>query len=144
MIKKSILTFLILFVIYSVVVTTKPSIGASQHQWQRNVIKAQKFLFNETDTIKNVIVGSSLSSRLVVDNLPGFYNLSFDGLCIYDGLKIIRNKKALPQNVFIETNVLLRDESKDFTDALFSPILYFLTKHLIALRADKQPIGIMI
>jgi hypothetical protein len=144
MIKRSIITFLILFVVYNIIVTKKPNIGASQHQWQRNVIKAQKYIYNDGQTFQNVIVGSSLSARFLMDSLPEFYNLSFDGKSIYDGLDIIKNTKTLPKNVFIETNVILRDQSPDFTNSLFSPILFFLNEHLVALRADKQPIGIFI
>jgi hypothetical protein len=144
MIKKTIFVFLVIFVLYSLFIALKPKLGSSQHQWQDNIIKAQKFAYDDTDTIENVIIGTSLSCRLIMDSLPSFYNLSFSGQSIFDGLKIIKNKNVFPKNVFIETNLIMRGESLDFTNSLFSPISYFLNKNFIALRADKQPIGIFI
>ena len=144
MIKKTILVFLVLFVLFSLFIALKPKLGSSQHQWQNNIIKAQKFVYDDTDTIENVIIGSSLSCHLIMDSLPSFYNLSFAGQSIFDGLKIIKNKNVFPKNVFIETNVIMCGENIDFTNSLFSPISFFLNNNFVALRADKQPIGIFI
>jgi hypothetical protein len=144
MIIKTFLTFLTFFTSYSLLFVLNPKLGSSQHQWQDNIIKAQKFIYNDTSTIENVIIGSSLSTRLIMDSLPNFYNLSFSGQSLFDGLSILKNKNTFPKNVFIETNVIMRDESVDFTNPLFSTIPYYLNKNFIALRSDKQPIGIFI
>lgn len=130
--------------LYSGFITMKPKLSSSQHQWQDNVIKAQKYIYNENDTMYDVIIGSSLSCRLRMDSLQGFYNLSFGGQSIFDGLKILEKSENLPRNVYIETNVLLRGESKSFTNSLFSPFQYYTGKYFLSLRADKQPIPISI
>ena len=145
MIKKTILTAFLLFILYTIfVIQFAPKWwNASQHQWQSNVIKAQNFLYDDSDTIQNVIIGSSLSSRLVTDSLPHTSNLSFGGQCIFDGLKILSHKSKLPKNIFIEMNYVLRPESKEFTNSLLSPILYYPRKLILSLREDKQPIAVL-
>jgi hypothetical protein len=143
MIKKTIFIAFLFFVCYTFFVLNAPKWWyASQHQWQDNVIKAQEFIYNENDTIQNVIIGSSLSCRFITDSLPQTYNLSFGGQSIFDGLKILTHKSKLPKNIFIEMNVVLRPESKEFTKSLNSPILYYTRKYIFSLREDKQPIAV--
>lgn len=144
MIKKSILTFLLLFCVYSIfTIWISPKWWhASQHQWQDNTIKAQNYLYDDTSNFKNIIVGSSLSCRLIMDSLPGVYNLSFAGQTIFDGLEIITHKTKFPKNIFIEMNVLLREQTTEFTSNLNSPFLFYPRKVLPSLRFDKQPIAI--
>ena len=144
MINRSLLVGIVLFTIYSLVINLKPKLSSTQHQWQDNIAKAQNYVFNESDTLNNIIIGSSLSCRILTDSLPSFYNLSFNGQGIFDGLKIIKNKHNLPKNIFIETNVILRKENSDFTSSLLFPISFYLRKHLLSLRADKQPISILL
>jgi hypothetical protein len=145
MIKKTFLTAIALFILYSVfVIFFAPEWWrASQHQWQINVTKAQNFLYDDSDTFQNVIVGSSLSCRLITDDLPNTYNLSFSGLSIFDGLYILTHKSKLPKNIFIEMNVVLHPETKEFTESLTSPVLYYPRKIIPSLREDKQPIAVL-
>lgn len=142
--KKTILTALILFLSYTIFVSSiAPKYWtASQSQNQYNVIKAQKFLY-DIDSIKNVIVGSSLSCRIINDSLKNTYNLSLNGLSIFEGLKILIQKKKLPENVFIEMNVVSRSENIEFTNTLISPISFYPKKMLLSLREDKQPLVIL-
>lgn len=143
MIKRTILTTLLLFVFYTFFVAHAPKYWyASQSQSQNNVIKAQKLIYNENDTIQNVIIGSSLSSRLITESFPKTYNLSFSGQSIFDGLKILTHKSNLPKNIFIEMNFVLRPESIEFTKSINSPILYYPRKYIFSLREDKQPIAV--
>lgn len=145
MIKKTLAVAAILLVLYTLfVLFFAPKWWyASQHQWQDNLIKAQHYLYDESDTIRNVIVGSSLSCRIVADSLPQTYNLSFNGQSIYDGLDIITHKSKLPENVFVEMNIALREGSEDFTSSLYTPVLAYLKKIFPSLRADKQPLGVV-
>jgi hypothetical protein len=145
MIKRTIIVAILLFITYSIfVISFAPRWwNASQHQWQDNVIKAQKFIYNDKDAYNNVIVGSSLSCRLVIDSIPQTYNLSFGGQSIFDGLKILTHVEKLPKIVFVEMNEVLRAEDKKFTSSLFSSMLYYPKKKLLSLREDKQPLGII-
>jgi hypothetical protein len=141
MIKKTILVFIILFGIYSLVVTLNPGMTATQHQWQENVVKGEKYIYNTSDTVNSVIVGSSLASRIVMDSLPRFYNLSFAGQGIFDGLEIIKKTGKYPKNVFIETNSILSKHDESFTSTLFSPLSFNVKKYCTPLRSDKQPLA---
>jgi hypothetical protein len=144
MIKRTILTAIILFVSYTFFVIYAPKWwSASQNQWQNNVIKAQKFIYNPNDSIQNLIIGSSLSSRIKSENLPKTYNLSFVGQSIFDGIKLVVNKPNPPKNIFIEMNFVLRPESIDFTNSINSPILYYPRQYIYSLREDKQPIAVL-
>jgi hypothetical protein len=145
MLRKIIFVALILTVGYAVFVSSfAPKWwNASQNQWQTNVIKAQNFIFGNTDSAVNVIIGTSLSCRLIIDSLPKTYNLSFSGQSIYDGLNILVHKDKLPPKIFIEMNVALSKENKDFTSTINSPVLFYPKKNILALREDKQPMGII-
>lgn len=114
-------------------------ISNSQHIWQENINNAQRYLYNDSTT--NVIVGSSLSNRLIMDSLPGIYNLSLQGQNIYDGLAVIFQKKSMPDRVFIEMNIVLGVENQTFTRSLFSPITYTIRKYFPSLRNEYQPVG---
>lgn len=142
MIKKTIIASIILFTIWSIFLSRNPSIDASQHQWQDNYIQAENYLFSKTK-FDNVIVGSSLSKRIFMDSLAGFYNLSFNGQSTFDGLKIISEGKSKPNNVFIEINVLDRDENKTFTSSLTSKLSIEAKESNLAFRSDKQPLALL-
>jgi len=144
MIKKALIAALVFLLLHAILFrgSRRHPEYAAQNQWQANIIKAQTLLYHEGDPIQNVIVGSSLAFRLVNSNLPGFYNLSFGGLSINDGLNTLTHAGTLPKNVFVEMNMPLREESAGFASALYSPILYNCRRVFPSLRAENQPAGI--
>ena len=83
MIKKTIIVFIVLFGVYTFIILLNPSISATQHQWQDNVVRAEKYIYDESDTINNLIVGSSLSLLIRNDSLRHFYNLAFAAQSFY-------------------------------------------------------------
>jgi hypothetical protein len=139
MIKKSLFAALMYLILHALVVNFT-GIGNSQHIWQDNINKAQRYIYSK-DTLMNVIVGSSLSNRLIMDSLPGLYNLSLQGQNVYDGLAIILRKEQLPKTIYLEMNIVLGNENKTFTSSLFSPVLYNLRKYFPSLRDEYQPVG---
>jgi len=139
MIKKSIVFTIFLLICWNFLIKNKP-FSLSQHQWQDNIISAEKFIY-DIDSIDNLIVGSSLARRFQMDSLPNFYNLSLGGQSIFDGLNILRNKKNLPRNVFIETNVIFRGENSNFNEIVSSSILNKLKESSSVFRTDKQPLA---
>jgi hypothetical protein len=141
MIKKIFFLFLILFGAYTLLIMLNPRSSASQHQWQENAIKGENYIYDKSDTLRNVIVGSSLACRIITDSLPNAYNLAFAGQSVFDGLEILKHKQKLPANVFIETNKIFIDPNKEFTSSLFSPFSFILKKYCISLRSDKQPLA---
>ncbi|MCB9033312.1 MAG: hypothetical protein H6553_05705 [Chitinophagales bacterium] len=139
MIRKTIIFTIFLLLTWSIFLRYN-SFSISQHQWQANIVNAEKFIY-DTDSFDNVIVGSSLAQRLQMDSLPNFYNLSLSGQCIFDGLNIIKNKNKLPKNIYIEINVINREENKNFNEIISSPILNVLKKNFLIFRTDKHPLS---
>src|SRR3954463_7333081 len=118
MIKKSFILSLLLVAGYSMLLAYRnPTMSVSNHQWQDNSIKAQNFLYKE-HKFERVIVGSSLSSRLVMDSLPHYSNLCFAGMSVFEGLKLLSVDKELPVFVFIEMNAIFNAEDKAFTSTI--------------------------
>jgi hypothetical protein len=144
MIKKTLITTLLLIVFYTVIVMYyKPGVHVALHAAQKNMIKAQNFLY-ANDSSENIIVGSSLADRLQYDTgLSKFRNLSFDGLSIFDGLTLLLQKKQFPENVYIEMNVVFRPPNNDFTSSLSNPFLFYLRKDIPSFRSGKQPLVVM-
>jgi hypothetical protein len=144
MIRKALITSAVLLVSYSVYVAflAPASWTGSQHEWQDNLIKAENFIYNERDSFEHVILGSSLSYRLSMRDLPEMYNLSFAGHSVLDGIEVILRSGKHVRNVYIETNFPDKPEDVKFIESLFS-VLYYPRKYLHALRDDKRPLSII-
>jgi hypothetical protein len=145
MILKTILTSFILLTVYNIfVMYFAPTWWiATQSHLQNNLSRAENFMYDESDTIQNVVVGSSLSRNIITDSLPNTYNLAFAGKGTLDGLNILDKKSKLPRNIFIETNFILKKSSPEFTDLINNPVMYYPRKFIISLREDKQPVAIL-
>ena len=143
MIKKSIFIFFILFIAYTIFIIANKQLSASHNNWQDNIVKAQNYIYDESDTINNVIIGSSLSCHIIMDSLDDFFDLSFAGRSIINGLNVIKYKKKLPGNIYIEMNFALRGESIEFNKALYAPIPFTIKKYVVSLRDSKQPVSLL-
>jgi len=146
MIRRSLIVFVVLTVGYALFVRfIKVDRDTSQHQASGNRIKAEQFVFSEDVPEATVIVGSSLSFRIVLDSLPpGTSNLGFGGLSIYDGLELIRRAGKKPARVLVETNMLFKEPDRGFLEAVFQPGLYELRQAAPILREENQPTGVLV
>ncbi len=142
MIKKTILITLLLIICYNFIVI-ESDLSTFQSESSLNTIKAEKLIYAEESKSQKIIIGSSLGVRLNEEILSEFYNLSFAGLSIYDGLKVIEKSEIKPDYLLIETNILWRTESKSFEEKLFHPISYSLKSYLPFMREGKQPLANM-
>ncbi len=140
MVKKSLLTFFILFAAYTGLMLVRPELSFTQNQEQTNLVNAEKYLYDPQQH-NAVVVGSSLTTRLVMAELPGYQNLAFSGLTALDGLNIIKHGAVLPKHIFIETNVLYKPQNTTFNDQIFAPLPFYSKKYLISLRDGKEPMG---
>ena len=134
-------SFLLLSLYVGIIMWAKPSDKVSQHQWQDNLIKAQDFIYDTGKVSENIIVGSSLSCRFVMDSLNDFRNLAFNGQSVFEGMNILGQSEKLPKNVFIEMNVIVRGENRGFTGVLFNPLVYWMRKTFPPLRDGNQPLA---
>lgn len=120
----------------------KPTSHVTQSPWQFNVIAAQRVMWEKPDI---VMVGSSLSARIKPELLPdGMGNLSFSGGSALTGLEIISLGEMKPKQVWIEINFIHRSLDKEFTSALFAPVISQARKVVPALREENRPYNIFI
>jgi hypothetical protein len=146
MTKRAIAVTFALLVFYSVFVVflQKKISRTGQNQYDRNVVKAEEYLFEDGQKADVLILGSSMSSRLVMDSLPAnYFNLAMAGMSIYDGVALLDKSSRKPSVVLIETNVVLRDLNADLRKDMFDPVSYNTKKYLPILRKKYQPVAVM-
>ena len=142
MIKKTVITFLIISTLYSIfwILHTPKTIIAQEH-WQENQITAQNYLYGNLDSVENLIIGTSLSRALIMDSLPGFFNLSLNGELPFQGLEVMEKKGVYPKRVFIETNRIFSWFNRGlFNEILSNPVLHTLRTPFSIMRDGRQPI----
>lgn len=138
MIKKSFICCIILFIIHTVIVVYEPSIGMGTNQWQDNAIKAQQFMY--APNADTVMVGSSLSGRIIRDSIPFVKSISFGGCAVEDGLRIIHSKNYAPKYILVETNIIFREGNPDLVLGTTEGIIPKLRSFIPSLREQYEPI----
>ena len=140
MIKKSVICCAIFLAFHLLFIICFPSMGVLTHQWQDNVNKAQQYVYEKSrDT---VMVGTSLSSRIIADSIPMVTSLSFGGCSVEDGLRIILYKGYTPKFILIESNYILKDANTSFLSSITEGPMPMLRKWIPSLREKYEPICI--
>lgn len=143
MIRRSIIIFLLLFAAYSIFIRfNKKELPSDQYQYQTNIILVDRYIY-AAKLPQKVILGSSLSAKIVADSIPGIYNLALHGMSIFDGFNVLSKRKDVPKVLFIEINELSRQESSQLKQELNSPESSFLKDNFPAIRAENQPVGVL-
>lgn len=138
MIKKTFISFFIIALCYSILIAFVPNKGIGTHQWQENQIRAQRFLYeNPSDT---VIVGTSLSARILLDSLKNVSSCAFSACVVEDGLRLILSKDVIPHYVLIETNYILRPSNEELVKVNTQGPLPLLRNYIPILREQNAPI----
>lgn len=141
MIKKSFLSFLVMFGIHAVVTYLFPSLGMATNQWQDNMVKAQHFLYDEdADT---AMIGTSLSARILPDSIPSVRSVAFGGCAVEDGLRLILSKPKVPHCVLVETNLFLRNGNDELVDKMTKGIIPQVKRWIPSLRESNEPICLL-
>ena len=141
MIKKSILSFFMLFIIHVIVIWLFPTLGMATNQWQDNMVKAQHFLYAEdTDT---AMVGTSLSARILPDSIPSIRSVAFGGCATEDGLRLILSKPTVPHCVLIEANLLFRKGNDELIDKMTKGVIPQVRRWIPSLRECNEPICLL-
>lgn len=138
MIKNSIYCLLILSVLHLCIVLLNPSLGMATHQWQDNIVKAQSFYYS--DKADTVMVGTSLSARIISDSIPFVKSVAFGGCAVEDGLKIILSKKHLPKYVLVETNLILKNGNPELVSKTTTGVVPLIKGWIPSLRERYEPI----
>lgn len=144
MIRKTFIVTFVLFIIQNILIwVLNPQNIVSQHVWQNNRIKAQEYIYDSPDK-EVVIVGSSLSGRLIGDLLPdNVFNLSFSGSSVYDGIQIIKKSNSKPKIILLEGNFIDRGPRQSFINEIFTPVLFSLRYYFPGLRQKFQPVNLL-
>lgn len=141
MIKKSIICFFSIALCYSLLIAIIPYQGIGTNQWQENQIRAQRFLYeNESDTI---IVGTSLSARILFDSIRSVSSCAFSACVVEDGLRLLLYKEHKPHYVLIETNYILRYSNSELLKANTQGPLSILRNFMPILREHYSPISLV-
>ena len=141
MIKKSFLSFLVMFGIHAVVTYLLPSLGMATNQWQDNMVKAQHFLYDEdADT---AMIGTSLSARILPDSIPSVRSVAFGGCAVEDGLRLILSKPKVPHCVLVETNLFLRNGNDELVEKMTKGIIPQVKRWIPSLRESNEPICLL-
>lgn len=138
MIKKTFICFIIVAFCYSILIAFVPNKGIGTHQWQENQIRAQRFLYEKSSD--TVIVGTSLSARILLDSLKNVSSCAFSACVVEDGLRLILSKDKLPHCVLIETNYILRSSNEELVKVNTQGPLPFLRNYIPILREQNAPI----
>ncbi|WP_080053846.1 hypothetical protein [Spirosoma aerolatum] len=146
MVRKAVLTTLLLLLLYSLFIYAFQEhihrTGLTVQQ--NNIVKAEEFLYENGQKADTIVVGSSMSNRLLFDSLPGhYYNLALEGLSSADGLGLIVQAKHRPRLLLIETNSMDRLPDTAFFAALTKPALRVIRKYLPLTRLKYQPVGVV-
>lgn len=141
MLNKSIICFLFIALCYSLLIALVPNRGIGTHQWQENQIRAHQFLYEKiSDT---VIVGTSLSARILLDSLKTVSSCAFSACVVEDGLRLILSKEETPRYVLIETNYMLRPSNGEILKANTQGPLPVLRRFIPLLREQNSPICLL-
>ncbi len=110
----------------------------------RNTVKAEEYLYEAASHYDTLIVGSSMSERLLTDSLGhDYYNLAFAGLSSQVGLTLIQHSGHWPRLIFVETNTLLNPVAATKLPALGDgPIWQTVRQHFLFMRQKYQPVGV--
>jgi hypothetical protein len=132
---------LVIFLVYNgLLLFLRPRISRGQHQWQDNVINAQRYIYSSS-RLPVVVVGSSLSTRL--RDLPAdYFNLALGGSDCLTGLAIVLREGYCPKLVLIEANSM-RGVDEGFVAKLYASLSYPLRRYLPALREENNPLTVL-
>jgi hypothetical protein len=93
---------------------------------QNNIVKAQRYIYQDDSDLKMVIVGSSLAANLNVKDIgEGVKSIALGGGSSKTGLEIVKRSKSKPRIVLVEINdTIVRKIDAELVDSLYHPIFY--------------------
>jgi hypothetical protein len=144
---RPLLIFLFLMSFYHVLVSggvLPASDGANVSQ--SNIVKAQRYVYQDESDLKMVMVGSSLAAYLNVKDIgEGVKSIALGGGSSKTGLEIVKRSKSKPRIVLVEINdTIIREIDSELLDSLYHPIFYWLRQYLPMLREEYRPISVFI
>jgi hypothetical protein len=144
---RPVLIFLFVMSFYQVLVSggvLPASEGVSVNQG--NVVRAQRYIYQDDSDLKMVIVGSSLAAYLNIKQMgEGVKSLALGGRSSQTGLEIVKRSKSKPRIVLVEINdTIIRKTDSELLDSLYHPIFYWMRQYLPMLREEYRPVSVFI
>jgi hypothetical protein len=113
---------------------------------QINIVKAQRYVYENNAEIEMVMVGSSLAANLQAKEIGnGVKSIALGGGASQTGLEIVEKSERKPPIVFVEINdTISRKVDADLIDSLYHPMFYWLRRYLPMLREEYRPVSVFI
>lgn len=144
---RPLLIFLFLMSLYQVLVSGRvlpSSEGVSLIQ--NNIVKAQRYVYQDNSDLRMVMVGSSLGANLNVKDIgEGVKSIALGGGASQTGLEIVKRSKSKPAIVLVEINdTIVRKIDVELVNSLYHPIFYGLRQYLPMMREEYRPISVLV
>jgi len=144
---RPVLIFLFLMSFYQVLVSggvVPASDGSSVNQG--NIVKAQRYVYQDDSDLKMVMVGSSLAANLNEKYIgEGVKSVALGGRSSQTGLEIVKRSNSKPRVVLVEINdTIIRKIDSELLDSLYHPIFYWMRQYLPMLREEYRPVSVFI
>lgn len=144
---RPVLVCLFMMSLYQVLVSGKvipAADGASVIQI--NMVKAQRYVYENNADFKMVMVGSSLAANLPAKDIGDkVKTIALGGGASQTGLAIVEKSDKKPTIVLVEINdTISRKIDADLIDSLYHPIFYWLRQYFPILREEYRPVSVFI
>jgi len=113
---------------------------------QSNIVKAQRYVYDNNVDLEMVMVGSSLAANLQAQDIGDkVKTIALGGGASQTGLEIVERSEKKPPIVLVEINdTISRKVDADLIDSLYHPIFYGLRRYLPILREEYRPVSVFI
>ena len=141
------LIFLFLMTFYQVLVSGRVLLASEGVSLiQNNIVKAQRYVYQNDSDLKMVMVGSSLAANLNIKDIGnGVRSIALGGGASQTGLEIIKRSDSKPPIVLVEINdTIVRKIDAELVDALYHPVFYGLRQYLPMMREEYRPISVFV
>ncbi len=134
-------TFSFLTVYNGLIITkiVKPSDGINL--WQNNLVRLQRYVYQNYSSINIVVAGSSMTSNLPTSDIgSSTINLGMIGGCVQTAVEAVRRKSPKPAILLVEVNeTIYRKMDNKMIGSIYNPFLYTLRLYIPMFRAEYQP-----
>lgn len=145
MIKKSIITLILLLIAYSIIRNyIFKDVKLSQSNWQKSQCPAQDYMYSDKD-YNIILTGSSVALDMYqfLNDSLGNIILAFAGENSLSGLKVINYRgdtmHKYPKYVLIEVPTIRQLDNTISSSIMFNPIMIYPRKFFPIFRDGKQP-----
>jgi hypothetical protein len=144
---RPLLVFLLIMSCYQALVSGRvlpAADGASLNQ--TNIVKAQRYVYQNNSDLKMVMVGSSLAANINAKDIgEGVQSIALAGGATQTGLEIIKRSPVQPPIILAEINYTIsRKLDSELLNSLYHPVFYWVRRYLPIMREEYRPVSVFI